>query len=57
MTTFHPHRSGFDLTRSHIHVGPTGEAAVIEDAAKLWVELMAGGTTPRTPAGWPAAAG
>jgi mannose-6-phosphate isomerase-like protein (cupin superfamily) len=42
MTTFHPHRSGFDLSRSHIHIGPTGEAAVIEDAAKLWAELMAG---------------
>jgi mannose-6-phosphate isomerase-like protein (cupin superfamily) len=43
MTTFHPHHTGFDLTRFHIHVGPAGEAMVIEDAAKLWAELMAGG--------------
>ncbi|MGH8990990.1 MAG: cupin domain-containing protein [Acidimicrobiia bacterium] len=42
MTTFHPHRTGFSLSGSHIHIGPAGEATVIEDAAKLWAELMSG---------------
>lgn len=42
MSTWHPHRSGLDLSRSHVHIGPAGEATVIEDAAKLWAELMAG---------------
>jgi len=42
MTTFHPHHSGFTLSTSHVHIGEGGEATVIEDAAKLWAELMSG---------------
>jgi mannose-6-phosphate isomerase-like protein (cupin superfamily) len=42
MATFHPHHFGFDLAHSHLHIGPAGEATVIEDAAALWAELMAG---------------
>ncbi len=42
MTTFHPHHTGFKLSTSHVHIGDGGEAVVIEDAAKLWTELMSG---------------
>jgi mannose-6-phosphate isomerase-like protein (cupin superfamily) len=42
MTTFHPHHTGFDLCTAYIHIDEGGEAVVIEDAGKLWAELMSG---------------
>jgi mannose-6-phosphate isomerase-like protein (cupin superfamily) len=42
MTTFHPHHTGFALSSTHVHIAEGGEAVVIEDAGKLWTELMSG---------------